>query len=106
MYMIHNNAALIAELRSSSAISQTDAEDLGADKGPNYRKNYHLISAILRRSDHSFECLYDALKTTRQSGAADYLKEGELKIFSFPQILSSTFRKKLNYHRNKRQAKK
>lgn len=82
MRMIHNNVALIAALKSSSAISETDFDDLSADKGPNYGKNFHLISAILRRSDYSFECLHDALRNTYQQEAADYLKEGELKAFS------------------------
>lgn len=80
MRMIHNNVNLIAALKSSSAISETDVDDLNADKGPNYRKNFRLINAILRRSDYSFECLHDALLNTHQQKAAEYLTEGKLKV--------------------------
>ena len=78
MYMIHNNTGLIAALRSSRAISQTDVEDLSVKKVSNYKRNYKLINAILRRSDFSFEGLYRALSDTHQTSAADYLNEGEL----------------------------
>ena len=79
--MIHNSAILIAALKGSCAISQTDAEDLGADRLPNYKKNFLLINVILRRSDYSFECLHQALGSTHQQDAADYLIEGKLNVF-------------------------
>lgn len=81
MRMIHNNVDLIAALKSSSAISETDLDDLSADKGPNYKRNYRLINAILRRSDYSFECLHDALVSAHHQEAADYLDEGEVNTF-------------------------
>lgn len=79
--MIHNNVTLIAELISLKAITEMDAEDLGVDNMPNRKKNFLLINAILRRSDYSFECLYEALRNTHQPDAANYLMEGELKVF-------------------------
>jgi hypothetical protein len=68
------NNEVIAELRSLQAISMTDAEEIRAET-VEYAKVSKLISAIMRRSNYSFNSFREVLRKTLQTAAADYLEE-------------------------------
>ena len=74
--MICIDIELIAELRSSKAISRTDTEDIRAEK-VDYAKNSKLISAILRRTNECYTSFQEVLRKTKQTAAAQYLSEGK-----------------------------
>ena len=76
-HMIRCDGEVIAELRSSNAISWTDANEIRAEKDE-YVKSSKLTSAIMRRSNHSYDSFQIVLRTTMQTAVAEFLNEGRL----------------------------
>ena len=77
MLIINNDIELIAELMKQKAISEIDRQDI-TQSSKEYKRNWNLIEAILRRSDYAFDCFEQALRETLQDNAANYLHEGKL----------------------------
>jgi len=78
MDSIHYSQMFVSSLETKKAISMTDCQDVRIDMLTNYKRNYILINAIQRRSNHSFVSFGEALRETHQDHAADYLYEGEV----------------------------
>lgn len=74
--VIRIDRELIAELRCSKAISMTDAEEIRTET-VDYAKIPKLISAIMRRSNHSYNSFQEVLRKTLQTAAAEFLSEGK-----------------------------
>lgn len=58
------------------AISEVELEEIRNETNTRER-NYYLISAVLRRTDYSFECLRDALRETGHGPLVKYMNEGK-----------------------------
>lgn len=58
------------------AISEVELEEIRNETNIRER-NYALISAVLRRTDYSFECLLDALPETGHGHLVKYMNEGK-----------------------------
>ena len=82
MLIIRNDEELIARLRAKKAISEIDRQDI-TQVNKEYKKNWNLIEAILRRSDYAFDCFEQALTETYQNNVAKYLHEGKTLSFLF-----------------------
>src|SRR6218665_1311808 len=80
------DSEVIAELRIFGAISMTDADEIRAET-VDYAKNSKLISAIMRRSNYSFNSFKEVLRKTLQTAAAAFLDEGQCSlIYMYLQI--------------------
>lgn len=66
---------VIAELRGLNAISMTDAEEIVAET-VDYARVSKLLSAIMRRSNHSYKSFQQVLRKTLQTAAAEFLSKG------------------------------
>lgn len=73
------DSEVIAELRKLKAISRTDADEIRAEQ-VEYVRSSKLISAIMRRSNHSYDSFQWVLRKTLQTAAAEFLCEGEYTI--------------------------
>ena len=80
MLIIINDEGLIAKLRTKRAISEIDRQDI-TQAIEDYKRNWNLIEAILRRSDYAFDCFEEALRETNQDHVANYLHEGKLRVY-------------------------
>lgn len=67
---------VIAGLRKLQAISMTDAEEIRAEN-VDYAKVSKTISAIMKRSNYSYDSFQEVLRKTLQMAAAEYLNEGQ-----------------------------
>lgn len=70
------DSEVIAELRSSKAISRIDVHEIRAEK-VEYVKSSKLIGAIMRRSNQSYDSFQEVLRKTNQMAAAQFLSEGK-----------------------------
>ena len=79
MLIIRNDEELIAKLRAKRAISEIDRQNI-THVSKEYKRNWNLLEAILRRSDYAFDCFDEALRETLQDNVANYLHEGKLLV--------------------------
>lgn len=72
---------LLSLLKGSRAISDTDYDEIDAQK-TSHKRSYKLVCAVMRRSNESYNLLKQALIDTNQNHLAAYLDEG-MYILSF-----------------------
>lgn len=74
-HVMRSDCEVIAELRSLNAISRTDVNEIRPEKDE-YVQSSKLISAIMRRSNHSYDRFQEVLRKTHQKHIVEFLSEG------------------------------